>query len=84
MNILEKRNEKTQTDSWISDETFKLLKKKTKFLKSNLEDVKKFGRELQGSLRKDKRVRIAKVSVEIEDLREERCYLRLQYITKLV
>ena len=53
--------------SWISKQTFELLKKKAKALRGgNTEEVEMLGKNLRRSLRKDRRERINKVSDLIE------------------
>ena len=64
----EGKTEEKVNCSWISKATFNLLKKKAKALRNgNTEDTKTLGKELQRSLRKDRRDQINKVSNLIEN-----------------
>ena len=55
-------------NSWISKETFNLLRQKTKALKSNISDaLLKLGKDVRRSLRRDRRNRLWKVSTTIEN-----------------
>ena len=58
--------------SWISDDSFNLLARKTTALRrGESELVKSLGKELRRSLRKDRRRRIEKASEEVEERLEE-------------
>lgn len=53
--------------SWISAQSFALLARKTRALRSNsTEEVRRIGKELRTQLRRDRRRRIDKTSIEIE------------------
>ena len=58
--------------SWISERAFRLLREKVKALRNNDQDlIRNKGREVRRSLRQDRRERIRKVSVEIEQKLEK-------------
>jgi len=61
-------NMQTNDNSWISKETFDLVRAKSKALRKNRsEEVQQLGKELRRSLRMDRRRRIWNVSVYIEE-----------------
>jgi len=66
---LEKQQQpKAKDRSWISEETFGFLEKKSRALRNgNSELVKSLGKELRRSLRKDRRRRIEKTSKAVEE-----------------
>ena len=58
----------SKDNSWISEETFDLVRRKSRALrKGDSEEIKRLGRELRRSLRQDRRRRIWKVSTFIEE-----------------
>ena len=59
---------KPTSTSWISEDTFRLVRLKSRALRTNdSEEVNRLGKELRRSLRKDRRNRVWKVSVTIEE-----------------
>ena len=62
-----------EVKSWISDETFKLVRLKSIVLRrNNQEEVRRLGKELRRNLRQDRRKRVWNVSVLIEERLEAR------------
>ena len=67
--IGKRRSEPAEIKSWISNETFSLVRAKSRALRknNNEEEVKHLSKELRRSLRRDRRNRVWNVSKFIEE-----------------